>query len=314
MAGETARLRERLFDDYSERLARVRPGLAATFICPLCQKPFTRDALAGDQPALTLAHVLPEALGGSFCTLTCTPCNNDMGSDLEAFLLERFRAEDAMKGVGTMAGRLEGAFGSVGVEFQVAPPGEPWTIIVIDKQTNPAVLRNLDESLDAPAASGAAQVSSGIKPRFRHRPNRVSAAIYQSAFLLMFAYFSYEFAFDPRYAKLREQILKPDEEILPGVFDLPPDSWCNQHLSADRPHLVLFVKEPSPFIMPVFRLCPKGGLPRVVGVPLPGLDDSAWPPGPRGRVKGVIVRFRSEKDDGTRPDIRQLWEQAKKMA
>src|SRR5437868_5949014 len=101
MAGENARLRERLFDDYSERLARVQPEAAGTFICPLCQKPFTQAALSGNNPALTLAHVLPESLGGSFCTLTCAPCNNDMGSDLEAFLLERFRAEDAMQGVGT---------------------------------------------------------------------------------------------------------------------------------------------------------------------------------------------------------------------
>jgi hypothetical protein len=278
MAGENARLRERLFDDYSERLARMRPGSARTFICPLCQKQFTRDDLEGDDPTLTLAHVLPEALGGSFCTLTCAPCNNDMGSDLEAFLLERFRAEDALKGVGTMAGRLEGAFGSVGVEFQVAPPGEPWTVIVIGKQTNPAVLQKLDEALDAEAATGAAQVSSGIKPRFRNRPSRVSAALHQSAFLLMFAYFGYEFAFDPRYAKLREQILKPDEELLPSVFDVPPDSWANQHLSAERPHLVMFVREPSPFVIPIFRLCPKGACPASLACRCP---DSMIQPGRR---------------------------------
>jgi hypothetical protein len=65
----------------------------------------------GENPMLTLGHVLPEALGGSFCTLSCAPCNNDMGSDLEAFLLERFRAEDALNGIGNLAGRLEGDFG-----------------------------------------------------------------------------------------------------------------------------------------------------------------------------------------------------------
>jgi hypothetical protein len=143
MAGDAARLRERLFDDYGGRLATVGGQAAGTFVCPLCQKPFNREALVGDNPRLTLAHVLPEALGGSYCTLTCAACNNDAGSTLEAFLLNRFRAEDVMQGVGTVLGRLEGAFGSVDVEFQAAPSGQPWTVLV-DRQTDPAAMRKLD--------------------------------------------------------------------------------------------------------------------------------------------------------------------------
>ena len=79
-------------------------------------------------------------------------------------------------------------------------------------------------------------------------------------------------------------------------------------------HGVMLVKEPSSFMMTVFRLRPNGGKSRVIGVPLPGLDDPAWPPtGPRGKVKGVIVRFRRAKDDGSRPRLRDVWEQAKRM-
>ena len=314
MAGETARRRERLFDDFSDRLTSIRTGSAGVFVCPICQQRFTRDALAETPLKLTLAHVLPESLGGSFCTLACAMCNNDIGSDLEAFLLERYRAEDAMHGVGTMAGRLEGEFGSVGVEVQAAPPGQAWSVMIIEKQTNPAVLHKLEEALDAPTNVGPAQVPSNIKPRFRNRPSRVSAALYQSAYQLMFAYFGYEFVFDDRYAKLREQILKPDEDILPALFDVPPDAWADKMIPANLPHGVMFVKEPSSFIMPVFRLRPNGGRDRIVGVPLPGLDDPAWPaPGPKGKVKGVIVRFRIENDDGTRPAFRELWDQARKM-
>lgn len=312
MAGETARQRERLFDDYSRRLAWVTGREAGTFVCPICQRTFTRDDLAGDNPELTLGHVLPEALGGTFCTLTCAPCNNDLGSDLESYLIERFRAEDAMNGVGKLAGRLEGEFGSVGVEFQAAQPGEPWTAFIIEKQTNPAVLEKLNAALDGKPGDSPVMVAAQMKPRYRNRPGRVSAALYQSAYLLMFAYFGYDVVHDPRYAKLRQQLLNPDDDILPAMFDMPPEAWANAVLPDD--HGIMMVKEPSPFVMPVFRLCPAGGRTRVIGVPLPGLDDSAWPPpGPKGEVKGVIVRFRRAKDDGTRLRLRDVWEQAKRM-
>jgi hypothetical protein len=58
MAGETAARRERLFKGFSERLVRIRPAAVHTFICPLCERSFTRDALAGTKPQVTLVHVL----------------------------------------------------------------------------------------------------------------------------------------------------------------------------------------------------------------------------------------------------------------
>jgi len=309
MAGENAKLREKLFNDYTRRLEAVS-GTKDTFVCPICLRPFGRDALVGEHPKLTLAHVLPEALGGSFCTLTCAPCNNDMGSELEAYIVERFKTEDAMQGVGKLPGRLEGEFGNVGIEFKAAPPGEPWTVLIIEKQTNPMVLAKLNAALDAD--EGPAQVAGRITPRYRNQPCRISAALYQSTYLLMFAYFGYDFVNDPRYAKLREQILKPDEDILPREFDIPPEAWANAMLP--EAHGVMIVKEPSSFIMPVFQLRPTGGRGRVVGVSLPGLDNTAWPPpGSKGKVKGVIARFRRAKDDGTRPRFREVWEQAKRM-
>jgi hypothetical protein len=310
MAGENGARRERLFNDFSQRLTQIRAGIVDTFICPFCEQAFTRADLAGDK--LTLAHVLPDALGGSFCTLACAACNNNMGRDVEAYLIEHYRAEDAMQGTGKLAGRMHGPFGNVGVEVETSPDG-PWTLIVIDKQTNPAVLEALAKALSAPPASGNAQVAASIELRYRKNPSRVSAALYQSAYLLMFAYFGYEFMFDPRFEKLREQIRKPDEAILPGSFDVPPDDWADNTLKP-YPHGVLLVKQPSAFIMPVFRLRPDQGRSRVVGVPLPGLDDANWPSlGPRGHVKAVVVRFRPENDNGRRLGLREAWERPQLM-
>lgn len=309
-ASEKAKLREKLFGDCSRRFVAAG-GKADTFQCPLCTTLFTRDALASEPAVLTLAHVLPEALGGTFCTLACGACNNDIGSDLEAFLVERFRAEDAMQGVGNLLGRLEGDFGSVGVEFRAAPAGEPWTVLLIEKQTNPAVIDKLNSALDANSPDDPAKIAVRITPRYRNKPSRVSAALYQSAYLMMFAYFGYDVVRDPRYAKLREQICKPDEDILPAEFNMPPEAWADAMLPKD--HGIMMVKEPASFIMPVFRLRPKDGLSRVIGVPLPGLDDTAWPACPKGRVKGVIARVHPSKDGEEGLRLGDFWELAKRM-
>lgn len=310
MAGENARLREKLFNDCCLRYAAAG-GSADTFQCPLCTTLFGREVLAKEPPALTLAHVLPEALGGTFCTLACAGCNNDIGSDLEAYLIERFRAEDAMHGVGMLAGRLEGEFGSVGVKFQAAPPGEPWTVLIIENQTNPAVIKKLNSALDANPSDDPARIAAQITPRYRNKPSRVSAALYQSAYLMMFAYFGYDVVRDPRYAKLREQISKPDEDILPAEFNMPPEAWADVMLPRD--HGIMMVKEPASFIMPVFRLRPKDGRSRVIGVPLPGLDDIAWPACPKGKVKGVIARVRPLNDGEEHLRLADFWELTKRM-
>jgi hypothetical protein len=311
MAGEKARLREKLFNDYSARYAAVG-GEPDKFMCPICKYVFDRDAIEGDNPKLTLAHVLPEALGGNYCSLACAKCNNDMGSDLESFLIERFKAEDAMNGVGTLPGRMKGEFGSVGVEFQTAPLGEPWRVLVVDKQTNPTVLKKMNAALEANPSDNTSTIVAEITPRWLDKPSRVTAALYQSGYLLMFAYFGYEVVNDPRYARLREQIIKPDEEILPPVFSMPPMKWAEKELPES--HGIMIVKEPSPYIMPVFRFRPNGGLERVIGIRLPGLDDETWPARGQARtVNGVIVRFRPAKDDGVRPTLRGFWEQAKRM-
>lgn len=314
MAGNAARKRERLFDDFSKRLARARGEPVGPFLCPLCGQTFLRAALEKEPPDVSLAHVVSEALSGGFCTLTCTRCNNDLGSELEAYLIERFRAEDALRGTGRLAGRLEGPFGSVGVEVEVTQAGGPWSLFVIEPQSHPIHVAELNAALDAPADDEPAKISVKLQPHVRHQPKRVTAALYQSAYLLMFAYFGYDVVFDERFAKLREQILKPDDEILPAAFPVPPDEWAAQNLNAERPHAIMFVKEPASEIRAMFRMQPLDGLPRVLSIRLPGLDDPQWPTAPaNGHTKGVLVRFRPENDDGARPTLRDLWERAKSM-
>src|SRR4051794_32636759 len=88
MADPTREKREKLFNLYSTHLALYTPETVAkdVFCCPLCLRSFTREALEGSDPLLSLAHITPQSLGGRLCTLACTECNNTMGKGLESEL------------------------------------------------------------------------------------------------------------------------------------------------------------------------------------------------------------------------------------
>src|SRR5437899_1275830 len=113
----SARYRNRLFEFYSTHLSHCMPDRQGVFVCPLCLRSFTREALDGPTPRLSIAHVVPKKMGGRLCTLTCTECNNNSGTRIEADLFERFLAEDTWNGAVKTEARLSGPFGNVGIDF-----------------------------------------------------------------------------------------------------------------------------------------------------------------------------------------------------
>src|SRR5262249_39582529 len=154
MAGENRDKRQRLFELYSKNFSLYESDHQSIFVCPLCRRKYDHLALEGTDPGVSLAHVISEKLGGSLCTLTCTACNNDNGSAIEAALKERFVAEDFMAGVGEQNGRMSGGFGSVGVDIQFSPHKKSWTLIGVQPQTNPAHMKALKEYLNTVGQKG----------------------------------------------------------------------------------------------------------------------------------------------------------------
>jgi hypothetical protein len=82
---------ERLFDFYSVDRGRYAPEHEGHFECPLCHKIVQKIHPLRD--VVGEEHIVPKALGGRLVTLTCLKCNNDQGSDLDADLIQRVRAE-----------------------------------------------------------------------------------------------------------------------------------------------------------------------------------------------------------------------------
>gem|GEM_PF-2612924 len=301
MGTSAAEKRQKLFEVNSAGMVALGMGKPDTFVCPLCVKVFTKDdlkpidTLKGPEFRLTLAHIIPEALGGTLCTLACKDCNNWVGKSLEAPLKEHFLVEDAVNGTGKLRTRLAGNFGRVGVEVSFpGDGGQPWQLEPVAKISNPAHTVSLDKMLEGTEANPQAGPHSELKFEYKHQPGVVGAALYHAAYLMMFHYFGYWFVASPLGVKLRAQFREPDKEILPGYFPVPPEDWVAANVDAARKHAVVMIHEPYIVIHVIMRFQPDKGLPRVIGVALSDLDGKSWPTGSVGLVRGDIVRIKAD--------------------
>ena len=83
MTKKIIRRLDKLFSLYAANLKIYKPELDDKFLCPICQKIFDRSALCGDHPSISIAHIIPESMGGHQSTITCTKCNNTIGSKFD---------------------------------------------------------------------------------------------------------------------------------------------------------------------------------------------------------------------------------------
>jgi HNH endonuclease len=296
--------RSQLFELNSAGLVALGWGKPDTFVCPLCVKVFTKDDLkpadALDAPKfrLTLAHIIPEALGGTLCTLACKDCNNGAGTSLEAALKEQFVAEDAFKGEGKLRARLSGDFGDVGVEVSVpSDGGQPWQLELVPKISNPAHLASLNNLLEGTEENPQAGPFCELRFEFEHQPGVTGAALYHAAYLMMFHYFGYPFVFSPLASQMRAQLREPDKNILPRYFPVPPEDWVAANVNAMQKHSVVLIQQPYVGGHVIMRFQPENGRARVIGVALPDFDGKSWPTRPAGRVRGAIVRIKADDEN-----------------
>lgn len=221
-----------IFKQYSSHLQFLRDnGLlkidleyAETYICPVCIRQFSEEAL--DQKSenpLTLEDAPPKSLGGKAYLLTCRACNNIAGQQIDWHLTVRMNELDQQEFVAGVSFHPE--FDNNGVIVQGAiMVGEDGDIAVkhVEKKNNPEKLKTYV------ATTGADDI---INIKFRESKVdvlRLQIALLKTAYLLVFAKFGYSFLLDPAYDRIREQLRNPD------VTTYPMDFWF---ISEDyKPH------------------------------------------------------------------------------
>lgn len=257
---ETAK---RLFDAYAKNLTWYHPHLVEVFLCPLCLQPFTKDAIQSN--SLTLEHIIPSALGGRLLTLTCSDCNSQSGTKLDAHLVKRLRTEDALAGKSKKPLRIRVQIGSgeFGADLYLSPDQQPNIRIVgIPAISNPKLHKRAVEAFETQPQEFSISGSFGYKDF----PSRVAAL--RIAYLLSFRYFGYGYILYNNLDQVRKQISQPGHETdaLKGMV------WLK---SAPETNVVAVLRQPQELrcFLAIVDLYTEQQ--RVLGIALPGPDPNS---------------------------------------
>lgn len=298
------------FDTYGKQLEFFKINPAGLFVCPLCRIGYFRQALDMNPPWLTLAHIVPEALGGKQCTLACKKCNSDNGARLESDLQHNLEYAEWSQGRGSWPARisLDGVVGDIGAVIRRKGVLSNWSVVMNPRQSHPQAFTTFNERLRANAGKPDANVQWNMSWSVYERPGEVAAAYYQSAYLLMFAYFGYGFAFNDQYELLRQQIISPRKSIWPGRINVVQSPQLLEQLG-NRECGVVFVRAPEPCVAVLLRFRPKSGVEKLVAVLLPRPDSDGLnvPHLEFGSLTGSLIPYRQEKISAGRNYFSWLW-------
>lgn len=224
--------RQQLFDLYSGNWSAVRKRLEFRdirlntddiYVCPICLQSFPRSSLLNPQE-LTLEHVPPKSVGGKDddWILLCGNCNHDIGSKMDSQLHHALNVADFMNKV---PGASTEARFSLGEDAPL-PTTLRWSeeghlLIFSDPNPKRSHPRNIEKHNEY-----AEQIKEGTrkfggdftvtwgKPRYRE------VALLRIAYLMVFRVFGYGPITHNDMLCIRNQILHPDEEIIPGDWSL----------------------------------------------------------------------------------------------
>lgn len=200
---------ERWFEAYHGiRLA------SPTYACPQCLSAWTREAILGPNPMLTIEDSPPMNQGGGFLRLlTCATCNHRSGSRLDSQLAHRATTLD-FAGVGGY-GRLRSDLFDVAAGFRVVDG--KIEISVRPEKTDPKQVESLASVLD----NGAAGRRFTFESRVRFDRSKVAIAQLRHAYLAAFSMFGWSYVMRSDLQPVRDQVADPHPSIIPPSAVVP---------------------------------------------------------------------------------------------
>jgi len=198
-------------------------------------------------------------------TLTCRDCNSEAGYRLESHLIRRLERDDFISGVSKkpQPARVSIGEGEIGGEAHRYP----------DRIELHGILEISNPKLHALAVStlqsGAMPLDVQLRLPSGYEARRSWVAILRMGYLLAFCYFGYEYILHPSAQQVREQILRPDDEIVPPTAVAWP---------REVPHggnVIGLLYEPSELRCFFALLRLSSAVVRHARVVLPGLDDDS---------------------------------------
>lgn len=265
MAGNKAAKRLRLFDLFVNQRGHTEITHGMYFFCPLCRERFVREDCVGDNPRLTLAHIVPDKQGGTWRTLSCAACNNDNGSAIEIDFLTQQKLSDWPHGRGPIPVRC-GDSGALKADMTRDPVNNRTHIKILTSEKNPAVAAFKQQGMAAREGDRFKMTT----PWFRNGWSK--ATICQSAYLLMFRSFGYDFARCETYNLILRQIRDPNEDHNDVLTAHVPPDVAAELLEGEQAR-VFFVSQPVKCILAVMRFTSPGEAHLFEAVVMPGPEE-----------------------------------------
>lgn len=214
--------RYELFDIFTQNLTinYQNDSVTGLFLCPTCEEKFEREACRKQgrkDPLLSIAHIWPDALGGSEVTLSCKKCNSNLGSNLEKHEVERVKTGDSTSFNGRIA--IPNVKGQVPVRLQVLSQADGSQHLDF----------NFDEERGHPKIHKALKRPNKGRNVFTFKwrqpfdDKRADVSLLYGAYLSAFQAFGYSFYFTEAARRMRVQIHDPKGEHYPFhiVDDVP---------------------------------------------------------------------------------------------
>ena len=213
--------------------------------CPICLAPFKRSTVEMGLH-VTLEHVPPKTLGGSVRCLTCANCNRSASRNLDqAAAMMNSAMIDQKDGRGTKV--LLDVCGTKHTTYfsqDGAANSEPVRRLAsslsartLRKQLSGRKILLFAELKRGPDWDVSKGITLSIKQPARHH---VLVSWLRSAYLLVFSLLGragYRYAESEAIRPIREQIMKPDDELVPSLLcDLSPLSSFNDLIIMNNQH------------------------------------------------------------------------------
>ena len=207
--------KEKLFDEYNLSLQVIWPGAADAFVCPLCMSSFKKEDIYNGN--LSLEHIPPKSIQAVCRTITCTRCNNTIGTKLQRFMVNDVRRKELEAGielkkpfpvkVQAPGYQFEGEITSiVGGNFHVVSP-----LSILPP--------GFEEFGDSKKFAGT---EAAISLKGLGTKELLDRAYLHSSYLALFSLLGYPYIMQPFMTGLRQNILDGQPTSIGSRITLPP--------------------------------------------------------------------------------------------
>jgi hypothetical protein len=236
-------LRDKLFASGVQALQKITDKQNETYICPICIRRFSRQALRDKK--LSLDHVPPASIGALIKILTCKECNNTSGNSIDANMANHNKVGKFAHAV--LNNRDEESEFRVKLNnslnydlkikknyFELSPSGN-----------DPDSLKKFEIILnDFKNKKTWNRCKLTLSYYVKLNPWLAKVGDLRTAYLIAFAAFGYKYALRARLHCVREQIWNPREHLLDHFHSPIIDAAQKNHVLAiaNKPFEFVFVQ------------------------------------------------------------------------